>query len=102
MALEITLETILIFAAFVIVVFTLYRMLKLILRASLIAIASFSFPWVMSFLGFPLPLALTIETGLKFAILGVSLFLIYEFFHFIVHIFKIITLPFKLLFRKKK
>jgi len=96
MPIEITLETILIFTAFLITVFVLYKLFKIIIRASLVVVASFAFPWVAQYIG--LPISANIETGILFAIVGFGLFLVYEFFHFIVHIFKIITWP----FRRKK
>ncbi|MFQ6020700.1 MAG: hypothetical protein ACE5J4_01605 [Candidatus Aenigmatarchaeota archaeon] len=102
MPIEITLETILIFAAFVVIVFLLYRLFKIVIKAALIGIAAFSFPWIAQFLGIPLPFPANIQTGLQFALIGIGLLLIYEFFHFIVQIIKIIIWPFKILFKRKK
>ena len=100
MVIEITLETMLIFFTFVIVVFILYRIFKMIFRLSLVLIASFVFPWVAQHLG--LPITGSIETGITFAIIGFALFVIYEFFNFIVQLLKILTWPLRMLFKKKK
>jgi len=97
MAIEVTLTTILIFIGFIITVFILYKLLKFFFRASLVVAASFVFPWVAKYLG--LSITANLETGIMFAIAGFTLFCIYEFFHFIVQIFKIITWPFR---RKKR
>ncbi len=96
MAIEVTLTTILIFIGFIITVFILYKLLKFFIRASLVVAASFVFPWVAKYFG--LSITANLETAIMFAIAGFILFCIYEFFHFIVQIFKIITWP----FRKKK
>ncbi len=93
MAIELSLTTILIFIGFVLTVFILYKLLKFFVRASLIVAASFVFPWVAKYLG--LSITANLETGIMFAITGFILFCIYEFFHFIVQFFKIITWPFR-------
>ena len=100
MVVEITLETMLIFFAFVVIVFILYRILKMIFKLSLVLIASFAFPWVAQYLG--LPIIGSIETGITFVMIGFALFVIYEFFNFIVQLLKIITWPLRMLFKKKK
>jgi len=96
MVIEITLTTVLIFIGFIITVFILYKVLKFFIRASLVVAASFVFPWVAKYLG--LTITANLETSVLFAIAGFILFCVYEFFHFIVQIFKIITWP----FRRKK
>jgi len=83
MPIEITLETIIIFGIFIVAVFIFYKVFKLILRGSLVVIASFVFPWVAQYFG--LPVTASLETGINFALMGFGLFLIYEFYHFIVH-----------------
>ncbi len=95
-----TSEAILIFIIFIIVVFALYRLFKIVIRATIIAVAGFSFPWVVQYLGLQLPIEMTMETGIYFALMGVSLYLIYEFFHFIVYLIKILTWPFRVLLRR--
>jgi len=42
-----------------------------------------------------LAITTNLETGLFFAISGFTLFCVYEFFHFIVQFFKMITWPFR-------
>jgi hypothetical protein len=97
MVIELTLTTVLIFVGFVVTVFVLYKLIKFFFRASLILVASFSFPWVAHYMGLGITADLT--TGLYFAMGGFMLFFAYEFFHFIVQFFKMITWPFR---RKKR
>lgn len=96
MVVEITIDTVIIFLAFVIVVFLLYKTFKLLLRASLIVSAAFTFPWIAQYIG--LPIRASMDVGLMFALAGFGLFLTYEFFNFIVQFFRILLWP----FRKKK
>jgi hypothetical protein len=93
MVIEVTIETIVIFMAFIIIVFVLYKLFKIIVRASIISIAGFVFPWVANYMG--LPITANVETGITFAFVGLILFFIYEFYHFIVQFFKILSWPFK-------
>ncbi|MEM5778719.1 MAG: hypothetical protein QXK49_03775 [Candidatus Aenigmatarchaeota archaeon] len=93
MVIEVTLDTVLIFLVFVVVVFILYKTFKLIVKASLIVFAAFSFPWVAQYIG--LPITPSIETGLMFAVGGFGLFALYEFFNFIAQLFRILMWPFK-------
>jgi hypothetical protein len=93
MVIEITLETILIFFAFIIFVFILYKLFKIIVKASIISIAGFAFPWVANYMG--LPIVANVETGITFAFIGLLLLLVYEFYNFIVHFFRILAWPFK-------
>jgi hypothetical protein len=96
MVIEITTETVLVFIGFIVIVFLLYKLFKLLVRASIIVVAAFVFPWVAQYFG--LPLQGSLENGITFAIVGLGLFLVYEFFHFLVQFFRIISWP----FRKKK
>ena len=93
MVIETTLMTILIFVGFIVTVFILYKLIKFLFRASLIVAASFAFPWVARYFG--MAITADLQTGIFFAISGFTLFCIYEFFHFIVQFFKIITWPFR-------
>lgn len=92
-------QSILILIVFVVSIVVLYRLFRTLLRGALVAIAGFSFPWIAYYVGLPFPIIPSIEVGIQFAILGIALFLIYEFFNFIKYIFKIISWPFR---RKKK
>ena len=96
MVIEITLTTMVMFAGFAIGVFVLYKLLKFFMRASLVVVASFSFPWVASYMGFGITADL--HSAVLFAAGGFGLFCIYEFFHFIKQFVKMITWP----FRRKK
>jgi len=93
MVIEITYGTILIFLAFIVSIFVLYKLLKFMLRASLVLVATFALPWVARYVG--LPIQANLETGLLFAFFGFGIFLIYEFFHFIVQFFRMLLWPFK-------
>ena len=97
MPIQISVETVVVFLAFIVGVFSFYKMFKLIMRGSLIVFASFMFPWVAQYVG--LPVIASVEVAINFALAGLGLFLIYEFYHFVTHLFKILMWPFK---RKKK
>ncbi len=93
MVVEITIDSILIFLAFVVVVFLIYKTFKLIFRASLIVSAAFTFPWIAQYVG--LPIRASMEMGTMFAAAGFGLFLVYEFFNFITQLIRILTWPFR-------
>jgi lipoprotein signal peptidase len=97
MVVELTMESIVVFLVFIILVFILYKIFKFIVRASLVSIAGFAFPWVARYMG--IPIATNIETGITFAFIGLGLFFIYEFYRFIVQFFRMLAWPFK---KKKK
>jgi hypothetical protein len=90
---EVTLDTIIIFLAFVIVVFLVYKTFKMIVKATLIVVAAFTFPWIAQYMG--LPIMASLETGVMFAFAGFGLFLVYEFFNFIIQFFRILLWPFR-------
>jgi hypothetical protein len=93
MVIEITITTVLMLAGFIVGVFLLYKLLKFFMRASLVVAASFAFPWVASYMGLGIPADLS--SGMMFAASGFGLFCVYEFFHFLVQFFKMITWPFR-------
>ena len=97
MVVELTIETIIVFLVFTIFIFVFYKIFKFLVRASLISVAGFAFPWVAKYMG--LPIVTNVETAITFAFVGLGMFFVYEFYHFIVQFFKIITWPFR---RKKK
>lgn len=94
----VTPQVVLIFITFILVVFILYKLFKVIFKATLVTIAAFSFPWVVKALGLPFPIAADVQTGIYFAIAGLGLFLAYEFFHFFIHLLRILAWPFRALF----
>ncbi len=94
--------TITVLAVFIITIFLVYRTVKLVLRAALVAAVSFSFPWIANYINLGLSITPNIETGIQFAILGVSLFIVYEFAHTIFKILKIVTWPIRKVFRRRK
>lgn len=93
MVVELTIETMIVFLVFIIFVFIFYKLFKFIVRASLVSIASFAFPWVANYMG--LPIVANIETAITFAFIGLGVFFIYEFYQFIVHFVKMLAWPFK-------
>jgi hypothetical protein len=98
----ITTQTIVIFLAFVIITFVLYKLVKAAVKATVIVIIAFSFPFIVNYLGLPLPITANIQTGLRFAILGLGLFIVYQFIHFILYFLKAITLPLRILFKRRR
>ena len=98
----ITPQVVLIFITFILVVFMLYKLFKVLFRATLVAIAAFSFPWIVQALGLPFPIAATVENGIYFAVAGLGLFFAYEFFHFIVHFFRMLFWPLRALLGSEK
>ena len=93
MVIELTTNTIMIFLAFVVVVFVVYKTFKLLIRASLIVAAAFTFPWIAQYAG--LPIQASFQAGFMFAAAGFGLFVIYEFFNFITQLIRIIIWPFR-------
>ena len=96
MVVELTLESMAVFFIFIVFIFVFYKLFKFIVRASLISVASFAFPWVANYMG--LPIVANLETAITFAFIGLGAFFIYEFYHFVVQFIKMIMWPFK---RKK-
>ena len=96
-----TQETILILIGFVIFVAVSYKIFRILSKAVMIGIVSFSFPFVMSYLDITLPITIlaNVETGIQFAMIGVGLFIAYEFWHYIFMFLKIITWPVRMLFK---
>lgn len=102
MALEIGSEAFAVFIVFILVVFIFYRLFKLVLHATFIGALGFAFPWIAEYLGLGLGIEPTFQNGLFFAAILVGMFAIYEFFHIIKALFKVITIPIGLLFGKKQ
>ena len=96
MVVELTLESILVFMVFIVVIFVSYKMFKFFVRATLVSVAGFVFPWVANYMG--IPLVTNIETAITFSFIGLFLFLAYESYHTLVKLFK----SFKKYIGKKK
>lgn len=86
-----------VFIAFILVIFVLFRLSKVVLKALLIAAIGFSFPWIAEFLGLSIGYAATIDSGMFFAALAIGLFFLYEFVHFFIAAIKILTWPIRFL-----
>lgn len=97
MAIAVTVETVIVFLVFTVFIFIFYKLFKFFVRASLVSIASFAFPWVAKYVG--LPITANIETAITFSFVGLGIFLVYEGYHFMVQFFKLLAWPFR---RKKK
>lgn len=88
-----TAQTITVFIIFVLFIAIAYKLFKLAFSAGAAAVIGFSFPWINKFLNFGLPIAADMETSIIFAGAALALFLAYEFMHYIIAFFKIITWP---------
>lgn len=92
---------------FIISLFVLYKLFKLLVRASIAGMIGFAFPWIINgvaaYLGISLPFVIptTVDMGIKFALAGIGLIIVYEFLHFILYFLKLITWPFRAAFKKK-
>ncbi len=100
MEIAITPESFVVFLIFVVVVFLAYKALKFIFRLLMIAAISFSFPWIAKFLHLPIPVNADLHTAVQFMLLGIALFVIYEFWHIIKAVLSLLLKPFKWIFRK--
>ncbi|MBN2203070.1 MAG: hypothetical protein JW700_02720 [Candidatus Aenigmarchaeota archaeon] len=88
MVVELTLESILVFMVFIVVIFVSYKMFRFFVRAALVSVAGFVFPWVANYMG--LPLVTNIETAITFSFIGLILFISYESYHKMLKFFKAI------------
>ncbi len=93
---------------FIVSLFVLYKLFKLLVRASIAGSIGFAFPWIINgisvYFGISLPFVIpaTIDMGVTFALAGIGLIVLYEFLHFILYFFKLVTWPVRYAFRKKK
>lgn len=92
-------QSIAVLLVFILAVFILYRLFKVAIKAAIAGVAGFAFPWVVQYLGLQLPIVASLETSMQFALLAIALLLVYEFFHFIIFIVKLVIFPFRLIFR---
>jgi len=90
-----TMNNVLVFIIFLVIVVLIYKIFRIALRAALIVAAGFAFPWIVAYLGLPLPITPDIGTGIRFAAIALAIFLIYQFGHFIIHFFKLLLWPFR-------
>lgn len=90
-----TLNNTLVFVVFLVIMVLVYKLIRVAIKATLVTAAGFAFPWIVSYLSLPLPIAADIDTGIKFAALALGVFLVYEFSNFILHFFKILAMPFR-------
>lgn len=103
-----TSDVLLIAIVFVVALFVLYKLFRLLVRASIAGAIGFAFPWIVNgaagYFGIVLPFTIptTFDVALKFALAGIGLAVLYEFLHFIAFFFRLITWPFRAAFRKKR
>ena len=101
-------EVAIIAIVFIISLFVLYKLFRLLIRASIAGAIGFAFPWITNgvslYFGIILPFVIpaTFDMGLKFALAGIILAVIYEFLHYFKYILRIATWPFRVLFRRKR
>ena len=86
-------QAIIIFVIFILFVAVIYKLFKLAFSAAIAAAAGFSFPWVNEFLNLGLPVTANLTTSIYFAGIALLLFLGYEFLHYIIAFYKIVTWP---------
>jgi hypothetical protein len=86
-------QTAAIFIIFIIFVAVAYKLFKLAFSAGVAAVVGFSFPWINKFLNLGLPVTADMETSIIFAGAALALFIAYEFMHYIIAFFKIISWP---------
>ncbi len=98
----ITPELVVIFITFVLVVYVLYKLFRVMFQAAIITVAAFSFPWIVKIFGLPFAIEANVQTGIYFALAGLGLFLVYQFFHFITYTLKIVTWPLRFFFSHKE
>jgi hypothetical protein len=88
---------------FVVFAFIAYKVIHLLVKCAIILVVSAAFPFVLAYFGIPLPASIqamgTFEKVIWFAFGGLSLFLMYHSISTSEKIIKIITWPFKFLFR---
>ncbi len=83
MDVSLTPETLLIFLVFVGVLVISYKFFKFVTKAVVVASISFAFPWIVKILNLPLPIEANIKTAVEFMLLGLAVFIIYEFWHLV-------------------
>jgi hypothetical protein len=97
-----TVQTAAVFIIFILFVAVAYKLFKLAFSAGVAAAAGFSFPWVNEFLKLGLPVPADLKTSIIFAAIAVGIFLLYEFAHYIIAFFKIVSWPIRSYFKGKE
>jgi hypothetical protein len=90
-----TKEYIVVIIVFILALFILYRLFKVVMKSMMVMAAAFAFPFLVSYLNLPLPISPDLDTAFRFALLGLLIFVVYEFFGFITHFFRLLTFPFR-------
>ncbi|MEM5814444.1 MAG: hypothetical protein QXD77_01370 [Candidatus Aenigmatarchaeota archaeon] len=92
---DLTAQTAVIFMIFVLFIALAYKLFKLAFSAGVAAAIGFSFPWINDFFKLGLPIAADLRTSIIFAGAALAIYVAYEFMHYIVAFFKIISWPFR-------
>lgn len=92
-------QAITIFLIFVFFIALAYKLFKLAFSAAVAAGAGFSFPWINQYLNLGLPVAADLATSLYFAGIALAVFLLYEFSHYVIAFFKVVTWPVRSYFK---
>ena len=91
-----------VFIIFIFALFLLYRLMRIALKGAIVTAAGFSFPYIVNYLGLPIPIAADIQTAINFAIIALILFILYEFSNFIFTLLRILTWPIRVIIRKNR
>jgi hypothetical protein len=90
-----TAQTAAVFIIVLLFVALAYKLFKLAFSAGVAAAVGFSFPWINDFLKLGLPVTADLKTSIMFAGAAVALFLVYEFWHYVVAFYKVVSWPFR-------
>ena len=88
--------------AFVIFLALAYKIWHIATKAIVLAFLGGVFPFAVAYLGLNIPVTADFETALKFAGLAVGVFVLYEFWHFIVAFLKLVTYPIRVILRMEE
>ncbi len=93
-------NSVILFLVFIFFVVIAYKIFKTLFKALMVGLISAMFPVIAYLLGFNIPV--TFQSIIWFSLTGMLLFFLYSIISGGVKIIKILTSPFKLLFRKKE
>lgn len=99
---DLTSQTAFVFIVFILFIALAYKLFKLAFSAAVVAAAGFSFPWINQYLNLGLPVLADIQTSLYFAGIALAIFLLYEFSHYVIAFFKLVTWPVRSYFKGKE
>jgi len=95
-------QGLLVLVAFVFVVVIGYKLFKVALNIIIAAAIGAAFPWIVKFLNIGLPVQASLQNSLYFAVIAAALYLGWEFLHYILWFFRVITWPIRAIFGMEK